>query len=154
MTFLRVILGRMRSGMTDNQLFPDVGLLIKTGAACVDNTKSMLARRLHHGPAFHFLDHCGAETLQAFDLGFDIVGLDIDVYTARVLDALQNYTRISRITPQVQVTPAGVRTGHFTTERSTPELRFAFQIICFAIYNNGTQSTFVHFAPLVYMVDQ
>ena len=82
----------------------------------------------------------------------DVVGFDIDVYTARVFDALQNHTRIGWITPHVKVTPAGARAGHFTTERSTPEFRFTLQIIGLAIYNNGTQSTFVHFAPLVYMV--
>jgi hypothetical protein len=136
------------SGMTRNRLFPDVGLLIKSGAACVDNAEAMLARRLHHGPAFHFLDHRGAESLQAFDLGIDVIGLDIDVYTTRVFNALQNHTRISWITLHVEITSAGARTAHFTTEYRAPELRFTIKIFSFAINNYGTQSTFVHFSPL------
>lgn len=103
---------------------PDVGCFVEAIAARANDAKSVFARRLHHGPTFHLLDHRGAEIFKATYLGIDIIGLDIDVDSARVLYSLQNDMRIGRIPLHVDITPTGLRTDGFTAQRRAPGYPF------------------------------
>src|SRR5262245_48115355 len=69
-------------------LLPDVGFLEEVLAECRDDAEALTRRRLHHHPVAHRFNALGAEPFQPPDLGLDIVGLDVDVDAARVLDRL------------------------------------------------------------------
>ena len=49
----------------------------------------MPAWGLHNYPFFEFVDYDCTQTLQSAHLSFNVIGLDIDMYSARVIDPLQ-----------------------------------------------------------------
>src|SRR5271163_3299978 len=55
---------------------------------CTHDTESLACRGLHHPPAVHLLNFLGAERLEPAYFGGDIVGLDVEVDPARVVDLL------------------------------------------------------------------
>src|SRR5438477_407129 len=49
----------------------------------------MPARRLHDPPGLDLLDLAGTQIFQALDLGLDVVGLDVEMHAARMIDLLE-----------------------------------------------------------------
>ncbi len=77
----------------------------------------------HDPPTFHFFSSSSAELLQALDLRFNIVRLDIDVYAfATWLDVLDE---IVEITAKFGVPFVGFEI-HRSSKSTTPELDRSF----------------------------
>src|SRR5690606_13560880 len=55
----------------------------------LDHAEAVASRRFHHDPGLHVLHALRAEFFEARDLGFDVVGLDVEVHAGRMLDALR-----------------------------------------------------------------
>jgi len=132
-------------------LTPDVGLFLETVAAHADDAEAVLARRLHHGPAFHLLHHRRTQFLESAHLGVDIVGFDVDVNPARMLYPLQDDVGIGRISLNVDVKSSGSEFTWLAAQRSAPKFRLASEIVGLTIDDQRAQSTFMHnSSPLLY----
>src|SRR6185295_11991504 len=69
-------------------LVPALGVLRKTGALHSDYAEALAGGRLHHHPALEAVHDLGAEFRQTCDFRRNIVGLNVDVDAALVIDAL------------------------------------------------------------------
>src|SRR3546814_18647470 len=68
----------------------------KIAALRAHHAEALAARRLHDPPALHLGDALGAERLQALHLRLDVVGLDVEMHAALVLDLLPQHLRLVR----------------------------------------------------------
>jgi hypothetical protein len=69
-------------------LIPAVGVLREARALYPHNAEALAGRRLHDDPALGAIHHRRAQPLEASHLGGNVVGLDVYVHPALVLDAL------------------------------------------------------------------
>src|SRR5262249_59336964 len=72
----------------DRSLIPAVGVLREARALYPHNAEALAGRRLHDDPALRTIHHRGAQPFEAVHLGGNVVGLDVYVHAALVLDAL------------------------------------------------------------------
>lgn len=71
-----------------NSSIPVRGVLWKSRALNPDNAESLSGGGLHHHPAFQAVDHLRAQRFQSRYLRGNVVGFDVDVDPALMLDAL------------------------------------------------------------------
>jgi hypothetical protein len=70
------------------RLLPAIGVFGETRALDTHDAEALAGRRFHHHPALKPICDLGAQLLQPRDFGGNIVGLDVDVDAALMLDAL------------------------------------------------------------------
>src|SRR4029077_7330720 len=66
--------------------FPAVGVLGKARTLRPHHAEPLAGGRLHHHPALQGSDHSGAVLFQPAHLRGNVVGLDVDVHAARMVD--------------------------------------------------------------------
>src|SRR5207237_3257364 len=90
-----------------------------------DNAEALPARRAHYHPALHPLVDCRAESFEARHLFFDVVGFDVDVDSALVIDTLNLDADLVRAILEHDIIAARARVIRIygTTERLCPAAR-------------------------------
>jgi hypothetical protein len=94
----------------------------------------------------HILEPPGAQSLETPNLGLHIVGLDIEVHTARVLDLL-NFDVQSEgpiVESPVELSLRTRKLAHRHAEGRPPEFGGCGQIARLAIDDESSQFAFVH----------
>src|ERR1043165_2679641 len=71
-----------------------VGLAGERTALRVDDAEHLARGSLHQPPPLEELDALGAELLEPRDLGLEVIGFDVEVDAAVVLDLLQEHDRL------------------------------------------------------------
>src|SRR5262249_61198464 len=106
-------------------LIPAVGVLREARALYSHNAEALAGRRLHDNPALGAIHHRRAQPFEAAHLGRNVVGLDVYVYAALVLDALDLDDRlVCRCCKHaVIVTAHRMVKGHRTAEHGGPRGR-------------------------------
>src|ERR1700722_7774561 len=109
---------------------PAIGILRETGALHPDDAEALTCRRLHHHPAFETFHHLGAQLRQARHFGGNIVGLDVYVDAAFVVDALDFHDGLVGRGLQHAVVSAAARMIeiHGATQSLAPEAGGAVDI--------------------------
>src|SRR6185312_16661879 len=76
----------------DERRRPDLGpaadVLREARTLHADDAEALTGGRLHHHPTLQAIDHRSAQLLQPRHLGWDVVGLDVDVDAALMVHAL------------------------------------------------------------------
>src|SRR5262249_33937401 len=127
-------------------LIPAVGVLREARPLYPHNAEALAGRRLHHHPALGAIHHRRAQPFEASHLGGNVVGLDVYVHAALVLDALDLDDRLIRRRCQHAVTVAAhwMAKVHGTAERGSPEMSGLVQVGGLAINQHGAQAGVVH----------
>jgi len=115
------------------------------------HAESVATGGLHDPPVFDLLDPGCPQPLETPDFSFEIVGFDIQVHSARVLNRLKldvgfplpriedNVFRIIRI----------VGGADFVTQSLAPESCLPVEVVCSAIDDQATQDAVVHMSRLL-----
>src|SRR5262245_26027178 len=105
-------------------LIPAVGVLREARALYPHNAEALAGRRLHDDPALGAIHHRRAQPFEAAHLGRNVVGLDVYVHAALVLDALDLDDRlVCRCCKHaVIVTAHRMVKVHRTAEHGGPEV--------------------------------
>lgn len=127
-------------------LNPARGVLGETRALNSDNAKALPCRGLHHHPAFQTIYYFGPQSLQAGNLGWNIVSFNIDMNPALMLDALDLDNGFIWRSFQHAVVSArpGVVGIDCTAKRIGPELGRLINIRCAAINQKCAEAGVVH----------
>ena len=70
---------------------PRIGSFFEVGSLWPYDTEALPRRGLHDRPALDLRHASGSERFQSAHFGFDVVGLDVDVYSARMSNGLHQY---------------------------------------------------------------
>jgi len=132
------------------QLLPGIRRLFEIGVKGPDHAKPLTRGRLHYNPTANIGNSPGSEAFQACHFRPDIIGFDIQVNPARVVDFLHFYIQVFRPGFQAAVERlAGPWIGDGNqAERLGPECRSLVQIIRIAVDNKTTQLALVHHLDL------
>jgi hypothetical protein len=138
--------GRAGEGERAAPSVPAVGVLGEARTLDLDDAEALAGRRLHHHPAREPARDPGAQVLEPRDLGFDVVGLDVDVDAALVLDALNLDDRLAGRRLEHAVGAAAHRMGAVdrAAERFRPEARRRVDVGDLAIDQHGAKAGAVH----------
>src|SRR5690606_4104095 len=133
------------------RLVPGVDVRAEGLALLADHAEAVAAGGFHHPPALAELDLLRTELFQARDLGFDVVGLDVEVDAAVVADLLQQQDRLVVAGIQHGVTAVAVlvRTGDRLAERLAPELDVGGEVRDLAVEDEGGQAAVVGHAAFL-----
>jgi hypothetical protein len=128
---------------------PAVRILGVSGALDADDAESLPGRSAHHDPALEAADDLGAQLLEAGYLGRDVVGFDVEVDPALVLDPLDLHDGFvrRRLQHAVVAARAGVGGVHGATQGPGPEPGSPIDVGRVAVDQQGTESGMVHGAP-------
>ncbi len=110
------------------------------------DTEALACGRFHNPPGFYPRDALRAAGLQSKDLGFDVVGLYVNVDAARMLHRLDHYRHLLGRTfqsPVIAATRALQRLGG-PAERCGPEACGSVEILRLAIDDDRSESALVH----------
>lgn len=112
----------------------------------LDDAEALAGRRLHHHPAIEPARDLGAQLLEARDLGGDVVGLDVDVDAALMLDALNLHDRLvgRRLEHAVGAAAHRMRAVDGTAQGFRPKARRRVHIGDLAIDQHGAKARVVH----------
>jgi hypothetical protein len=126
-------------------------VLRKPVALHAHDTEPLAGRRAHDDPSLHALVDRRAEFLEAGDFGRDVVGLDIEVDAAFMLDTLDLDIDLVRLAREHDVVAAGawmIRI-HRTAQRLGPETRGRVDVIGLAVDLQAIEARTVHlrFSP-------
>src|SRR5438067_4426857 len=95
----------------------------------VQHAEALARRRLHHDPALDVRDATGAERFQAARLSLEVVGLDVEMDAAFMLDLLYEQDRFTRVGVEQAIRWIAFRFGPpAASERAAPELRSGVEI--------------------------
>src|SRR5215468_977863 len=121
--------------------WPAIGLVAERPALGLDDAELLTGRRQHHPPGLDLLDALGAERLEARHLGLDVVGLDVEVDPALVVDALHHEQRLGRrgLERAVAVALAGLDLEDLAPEGAAPEVGGRLHVIGAAIDDEGAE---------------
>jgi hypothetical protein len=135
-----------RAAIDRPRLLPLIRILRETGPLDPHDAKALPGRRLHHHPPLEAILHCRPQLYQSRNFGLDIVGLDVYVSSALVVDTLDLHDGFIGRSFQHNVIAAG--TGMVAIDRATqrvsPEAGGLFQISGPAINEHGAESGMVH----------
>jgi hypothetical protein len=119
-------------------LIPAGGVFREALALNPHDAKAVTGWCLHYDPAVKAINDCGAPLFEALYLGRDIIGLDIYVHAALVIDALDFDHRLVRGLQHAVIAPAyRMARVHRTAERSSPEVGGLVQIGGLAVDQYG-----------------
>ena len=121
---------------------PDVGVVAQGAALGADDAEAMAGGRLHDPPGADLAQALGAEGLEARDLGGDVVGLDVQVDPARVIDALDEDDGLVGAVGEGGVVALGLYDG--APQRGAPEGSGGVEVAHLAIDPERTQTALVH----------
>src|SRR5262249_48955278 len=125
---------------------PLVRLGGEVGALVADDAEALAGRCLHHPPRADLLQPLGAERLEPAHLGLDVVGLDVQVHAAGVVDLLHLDMQVVRFCLQQRI--AGVlralRGPSRQAERPAPELGRGLSVARLAIADETRQPAAMH----------
>src|SRR6185503_5098445 len=125
---------------------PAIGVLVEVLVLGPHDAEALAGRRLHDDPGLDLPEALRAELLEPADLGFDVVGLDIEVHAAVVVDRLHFDVHALVRDLQLDVAVAFLaRQGlgrH--AERLGPEARRAVQVVGAAVDDEARESALVH----------
>ena len=79
-----------------SRLVPAIGVFGETRALDTHDAEALAGRRFHHHPALKPICDLGAQLLQPRDFGGNIVGLDVDVDAALMLNSLGSPRSVRR----------------------------------------------------------
>src|SRR5882724_12080051 len=104
-------------------LGPAADVLRETRTLHPDDAEALTGGRLHHHPTLQAIDHRSAQLLQARHLGWDVVGLDVDVDAALMVHALDLDDGLVHrgLQHAVVAAAAGMLEVHRATQRLAPE---------------------------------
>lgn len=88
---------------------PAVGVLQEARALHADNPEALAGGSVHNHPALQAVHHHRTLLFQAQHLGRDVIGLDVNMDTALVLDALDLHDGLVLRRLQHAVVAAGAR---------------------------------------------
>jgi len=105
-------------------------------------------RRTHHPPTLVELDAGGAERLESTYLGLEVVGFDIEVDAAVVVDALEQQLRLVVATRELTVRRlARVRGFELAPECGAPERGGGIDVLDLTVDHEIAQAATVHARP-------
>src|SRR4249919_104652 len=121
---------------------PAVCVLRKPGALYAHHAESLPRWRLHHHPPFQATHHAGPQAFQPGHLSGNVIGFDVDVHAALMLDALYLHDRLvgRRFQHAVVAARARVTGVDRTAQCPGPEARGLVDIGGVAIDQQGAQS--------------
>src|SRR5437764_2941585 len=128
-------------------LGPHIRVLLpgERSALRVHDAETLARRRLHHDPALDVRNATGAEHLEAARLGLEVVGLDVEMDAALMLDLLYEQDRLARVGIQQAIQRIALGFGPpAASKRATPELRSGVEIGGLAIEDEGRQPAAMH----------
>jgi hypothetical protein len=100
--------GRSRRGSLDRRHSgPRVRVIAQAAAFGERHAEAVARRRLHDAPGVHLFHAACAERLEPPDLCFDVVRLDVQMDTARMIDALNADPRLAGSILQTDVVAGG-----------------------------------------------
>ena len=125
---------------------PGPGLPGKAGALRPNDAEALPGGRFHYPPGLDPRHPPRAQALEPPDFGVDVVGLDVQVDAARMLDGLdQNRHFIASDGQAAVVCRAWVfRTLGSAAERGRPECRGLVEAIALAVDDDGSEPATVH----------
>lgn len=88
---------------------PAVGVVQEAQALHADNAEALAGGRQHLHPALQADYHHGTQLFQAYNLGRDVVGLEVDEDAALVLHALDLHDGLVRRRLQYEIVAAAAR---------------------------------------------
>ena len=111
------------------------GVRLKPIALHADDAEPLTRRRSHDDPTLHARIDDRPKFLEPGDLGWDVVGLDIEMNAAFVIDALELDADLTWSVFQHHVIAARARMVRIdrTAERLRPELRGRLHVIDVAV---------------------
>src|SRR5690554_2200817 len=114
-------------------------------ALLAHHAEAVAAGRFHDHPGAHGLDLARAERDQPFDLGIDVVGLDVEVDARRMRDLLQQQDGFVVFGVQARVLAVAILVEGVDAlaERLAPEFDVRRQIVGVAIEYEGAQAAVV-----------
>src|SRR5262245_59452796 len=123
-------------------LIPAVGVLREARALYPHNAEALAGRCLHDDPALRTIHHRRAQPFEAAHLGGNVVGLDVYVHAALVLDALDLDDRLVCRCCKHAVIVAAHRMVkvHGTAERGGPEVSGLVHVDRLAVNQHGAQA--------------
>jgi hypothetical protein len=115
----------------------------------LDNAKPLSGGGLHHHPAFQAIHHLRSQSRQAGYLSWNIVGFDIDMDPALMLDTLNLDNGLIRGRFQHTVVSACPRVigVYGATQRIGPKPGGRINIRCVAVNQNSAEAGVVHKNP-------
>jgi hypothetical protein len=116
------------------------------------HAEALASWRFHDPPRAHLLHALGAKLLEPLDLSLNVIGLDIKMYTARMLNLL-NFdvqTRVARLEVAIVGFRHRVRSRlERVSERPGPEPSRTVQICGMAVNDKTGKATLVHATSFV-----
>src|SRR5450631_3819524 len=111
------------------------GSLLEPKRTRAHHAKSLTRGRFHHPPRADLLHSLRPEHLQPAYLGFQVVGFDVEMHAAGVIDFLhlEVQAMLGILQPFVGVSLAPLQFAHFHAERSAPEPRCSPQVVGAAV---------------------
>src|SRR3569832_1509024 len=122
------------------------------GALCPHDADPLTAWRTHHDPTLHARVDRGSQLFEAGDFSGNIVGLDVDVYAAFMVHALDLHADLvfGRLEHHVIATRAGMIGIDGTPQRLCPEACGRLDIFGVAVDQYSVDARAVHvFLPLL-----
>src|SRR5579863_7779792 len=125
---------------------PHVGLGGEVRALWPDNAEALTGRRLHHPPGTHLSDTLRSELLEPPHFGFDVIGFDVEMHSARVLDLLHLDVHLFRATLEHPIARLRRvrRRFHGVAEGSAPERSRPIEVLGPAVDDESREPTLVH----------
>src|SRR5262245_60421044 len=114
----------------DRSLIPAVGVLREARALYPHNAEALAGRCLHDDPALRTIHHRRAQPFEAAHLGGNVVGLDVYVHAALVLDALDLDDRLVCRCCKHAVIVTAHRMVKVRSEEHTSELQSLRHLVC------------------------
>jgi hypothetical protein len=127
-------------------LIPACRVLGESWPLNADNAEPLPSGGLHHDPALQAINHSRPQCFQACYLGGNVVGFDVNVNAALMLNALNLDDRLvgRRYQHAVIATSPRMDGIHFAAQCISPELSRLIDIRYAAINQKSTKTRMVH----------
>jgi hypothetical protein len=115
-------------------------------ALLAEHAEAVPRRRFHDPPALDERDALRTERFEALHLGFDVVGLDVEVHAAFVRDFLDHHDRLvfGGLDLGVAVLAVEIDVCDLAADRRAPELRGGFEIFGISVDDDRAESAVIH----------